>query len=111
MKKILNFILFFVALFFVFFLMPSFSNAATPVNDEESLNSEIQSADPGATITLQNDITVTKPIVIAKELVIDGNGHNVVGSNDWTSTSGNQTMFTAQFSDAKLTLKDINLYL
>ena len=109
MKKILNFILFFVALFFAFFLMPSFSNAATPVNDEESLNSEIQSADPGATITLQNDITVTKPIVIAKELVIDGNGHNVVGSNDWTSTSGNQTMFTAQFSDAKLTLKDINL--
>ena len=58
---------------------------------------------------MQNDITVTKPIVIAKELTIDGNGHNVVGSNDWTSTSGNQTMFTAQLSDAKLTLKNINL--
>ena len=58
---------------------------------------------------MQNDITVTQPIVIAKELTIDGNGHTITGSSDWTSTSGNQTMFTAQFSDAKLTLKNIKL--
>ena len=109
MNKTIKFILFFIAIIAFALLMPNFSNAATTVYAEESLNSAVSSADYGATITLQNDITVTKPIVIAKELTIDGNGHNVVGSNDWTSTSGNQTMFTAQFSDAKLTLKNINL--
>ena len=109
MKNTIKLVLFFIAVAIISLIVPNSSFAATPVHDEESLNSEISSADPGATITLQNDITVTKPIVIAKELTIDGNGHNIVGSNDWTSTSGNQTMFTAQFSDAKLTLKNIKL--
>lgn len=109
MKNSLKFILFFIAIISMLFIIPSFSNAATPVTDEESLNNAISSADVGATVTLQNNITVTKPIVIAKELTIDGNGFTVTGSSDWTSTSGNQTMFTAQFSAAKLTLKNINL--
>ena len=90
-------------------VVPNISSAATFVTDESTLRSTIESADYGATITLQNDITVTQPIVIAKELTIDGNGHTITGSSDWTSTSGNQTMFTAQFSDAKLTLKNIKL--
>ena len=109
MKKTIKLILFFMVISILSLLIPNFSNAATLVYDETSLNNEISSADAGATITLQNDITVTKPIVITKELTIDGNGHNIVGSNDWTSTSGNQTMFTAQLSGAKLTLKNINL--
>ena len=110
MKKSIKLMLFLAVTAFIAFTIPNFSNAAdNTAHDEESLNSVINSADPGTTITLENDITVTKPIVIAKELTIDGNGHNVVGSNDWTSTSGNQTMFTAQLSDAKLTLKNINL--
>ncbi len=109
MNKTIKFILFFIITAIFAIILPNYSNAATTAHDEESLNSVISSADPGATITLQNDITVTKPIVIAKELTIDGNGHNVVGSNDWTSTSGNQTMFTAQFSAAKLTLRNIQL--
>lgn len=109
MNKTLKFILYFIATLIFALLIPTNSKAATTVHDEESLNNEINSADSGATITLENDITVTKPIVIAKELTIDGNGHNIVGSNDWTSTSGNQTMFTAQLSAAKLTLKNVNL--
>ena len=109
MNKTIKFILFFIVTAIFAIMLPNYSKAATTAHDEESLNSVISSADSGATITLQNDITVTKPIVIAKELTIDGNGHNVVGSNDWTSTSGNQTMFTAQFSSAKLTLKNIQL--
>ena len=109
MNKTIKFILFFIMTAIFAIMLPNISHAATTAHDEESLNNVISSADPGATITLENDITITKPIVIAKELIIDGNGHNVVGSNDWTSTSGNQTMFTAQFSDAKLTLRDINL--
>ena len=109
MKNSIKFTLFSIAIIFMSFLIPNSSKAVTPVTDEESLNSVISSADVGATVTLQNNITVTKPIVIAKELTIDGNGYTVTGSSDWTSTSGNQTMFTAQFSAAKLTLKNINL--
>ena len=109
MKKTIKFILLSILIVGFSLLIPNLSYAARTVYDEDTLNSEISSADPGETISLQNDITVTKPIVIAKELTIDGNGHNIVGSNEWTSTSGNQTVFTAQFSDAKLTLKNINL--
>ena len=109
MKKTIYFVLFFMAILTLAVVMPNISSAATFVTDESTLRSTVESADPGATITLQNDITVTQPIVIAKELTIDGNGHTITGSSDWTSTSGNQTMFTAQFSDAKLTLKNIKL--
>lgn len=91
--------------------IPSISNAAATetANDEESLINAIQNVDDGGTVEIQNNITVTKPIVIQKELTIDGNGYTIAGSTDWTSTSGNQTMFTAQFAAGKLTLKDINL--
>ena len=109
MKNLIKSLIFTGIIFIITLIIPNISNAATPVTDEESLNNAVSSADVGATITLSNDITVTKPIVIAKELIIDGNGHTITGSSDWTSTSGNQTMFTAQFSAAKLTLKDINL--
>lgn len=109
MKNTIKLIMFFLLILTIFLVIPNFSNAQTPVTDEESLNNAISSADVGATVTLQSNITVTKPIVIAKEMTIDGNGFTITGSSSWTSTSGNQTMFTAQFSDAKLTLKDINL--
>ena len=109
MKNTIKSIVFFISMIGILLINPNFSNAATPITDESSLLSAISSADSGATITLQNNITVTAPIVIAKELTIDGNGYTVTGSSDWTSTSGNQTMFTAQLSNAKLTLKNINL--
>ena len=109
MKSTKNLTMLFLIVFAILVGIPVFSNAATPVTDEESLLSAIASADSGATISVQNNITVTKPIVIAKELTIDGNGYTIVGSTEWTSTSGNQTMFTAQLGDAKLTLKDIDL--
>ena len=93
------------------FCIPYISNAATTENatDEESLNTAIQNVDDGGTVEIQNNITVTKPIVVQKKLTIDGNGYTISGSTDWTSTSGNQTMFTAQFAAGNLTLKDINL--
>ena len=109
MKKTKKLILFFTIMIASLFAIPTLSNAATTVNDEESLNSAISSSDSGSTITLENDITVTKPIVIQKELTIDGNGHSVIGAESWTSTSGNQTMFTAQLAEGKLTIKDIKL--
>lgn len=109
MKNTIKIIVFFVSIFATLLFTKNISNAATNVTNEETLLSAISSADSGATVTLQNDIIVTKPIVIAKTLTIDGNGHSVVGSSDWTSTSGNQTMFTAQLSDANLTLKNITL--
>ena len=109
MKNTIKIIVFFMILLGSLLIIPNLSNAATPVTDETSLNEAVNTADSGSKITLQNDITVTKPIVIQKELTIDGNGHNVVGDNSWTSTSGNQTMFTAQLAEGKLTLKNINL--
>lgn len=108
-NNIIKIFLFFMAIMFIYFINSNFSNAVTPITDEASLNDAISSADSGATITLQNDITVTRPIVIAKELTINGNGYTITGDSSWTSTSGNQTMFTAQFSAAKLTLENIKL--
>ena len=110
MKNTIKLILFSVLIIGALLIVPNISNAAnTTANSEETLISAITSASKGDTITLQNNITVTKPIVITGEITIDGNGYTVSGSSDWTSTSGNQTMFTAQSTGSKLTLKDINL--
>ena len=109
MNKTIKFIIFCITILGISFFIPNFTKATTPVTDESSLLSAISSVGDGETITLQNNITVTAPIVIQKQITIDGNGYTITGSNDWTSTSGNQTMFTAQFSAGKLTLKNINL--
>ena len=110
MKNKLKLTILFILFFAILFILPNISNAATlNANDEESLNSVISSANSGDTIEIENNITVTKPIVIQKELIIDGNGYTISGSSDWTSTSGNQTMFTAQFAEGKLTLRNIDL--
>ena len=109
MKNTIKLLVFFIAIFATMLILPNLSNAATSVTDESSLLSAISSVGDGETISLHNNITVKAPIVIQKELTIDGNGFSITGSSDWTSTSGNQTMFTAQFSAGKLTLKNVNL--
>lgn len=110
MKNTIKIILFSLITLSALLFIPNTSKAATKtVNDEATLRTAVESADPGDVISLDNNITVKEPIVIAKELVIDGNGHTVTGADSWTSTSGNQTMFTAQLGSAKLTLKDITL--
>ena len=109
MKNTIKLLVFFIAIFATMLILPNLSNAATSVTDESSLLSAISSVSDGETISLHNNITVKAPIVIQKELTIDGNGFSITGSSDWTSTSGNQTMFTAQFSAGKLTLKNVNL--
>ena len=90
-------------------LIPNVSKATTPINSEETLRQAISSANSGETIILSDNITVTGPIVIDKDITIDGAGYTVTGADEWTSISGNQTMFAAQLSGAKLTLKNINL--
>ena len=110
MKNSIKITAIFAAILAILFIVPNASKATTrEVTDESTLISEINSANPGDTISIQNNITITQPIVIAKELIIEGNGYTLTGSEGWTSTSGNQTMFTAQLSDAKLTLRNINL--
>lgn len=109
MKSKVKFAVLFILVIAVLLIVPNISNAATTAKDEESLNSAIQSVEEGGTVELQGNITVTKPIAIQKELIIDGNGYTVSGSTEWTSTSGNQSMFTAQSTAGKLTLKDIDL--
>lgn len=111
MKNTIKIVLLLSFILFSLFCIPSISSAANIENatDEASLISAIQNVDDGGTVKIQNNITVTGPIVIQKELTIDGNGYTISGSTDWTSTSGNQSMFTAQFAAGKLTLKNINL--
>ena len=111
MKNTIKIMLFLTLIMLALLCIPVVSNAASTetATDEESLITAIQNVDDGGTVEIQNNITVTKPIVIQKTITIDGNGYTVAGSTDWTSTSGNQTMFTAQFAAGKLTLKDIDL--
>ena len=111
MKNTIKFMLFLTLTVLALFSIPNFTNAASTetATDESTLKSAIENVDDGGTVEIQNNITVTGPIVIQKKLTIDGNGYTISGSTDWTSTSGNQTMFTAQFSAGQLTLKDIDL--
>ena len=110
MKKLIKFAILLIVMLGALLVIPNISNAATlTANDEESLNNVISSSNNGDTIEIENNITITKPIVIQKELIIDGNGFTLTGADSWTSTSGNQTMITAQLSEGKLTLKDIKL--
>lgn len=111
MKNTIKIMLFITFILLALLCIPSISNAATTetATDESTLRSAIENVDDGGTVEIQNNITVTGPIVIQKELTIDGNGYTISGSTEWTSTSGNQTMFTAQFAAGKLTLKDIDL--
>ena len=111
MKNTTKFMLFLTLTVLALFCIPNFTNAASTetATDESTLKSAIENVDDGGTVEIQNNITVTGPIVIQKKLTIDGNGYTIAGSTDWTSTSGNQTMFTAQFSAGQLTLKDIDL--
>ena len=108
MKKTINLIIILFLALAILLILPNICRAAT-VTDEQTLNDAIQNAESGRTIEIQNNITITKPITVTKELIIDGNGYTLAGSTEWTSTSGNQTMFTASSSNAKLTLKDIDL--
>ena len=111
MKNTIKIMLFLTLIVIALLCIPSISNAASTetATDESTLIAAIQNVDDGGTVEIQNNITVTQPIVIQKTLTIDGNGYTIAGSTDWTSTSGNQTMFTAQFAAGKLTLKDIDL--
>ena len=108
MKSIVRMVLI-CAILVTCLLIPNVSKATTPINSEETLRQAISSANSGETIILSDNITVTGPIVIDKDLTIDGAGYTVTGADEWTSISGNQTMFAAQLSGAKLTLKNINL--
>ena len=111
MKKTVKIMLILTFALLALLCIPSFSNAAATetATDESTLKSAIENVDDGGTVEVQNNITVTGPIVVQKKLTIDGNGYTISGSTDWTSTSGNQTMFTAQLGAGHLTLKDIDL--
>ena len=110
MKKIFNIITFFTIIFTLLITFSNISNADTrEVTDEDSLIEEISNSSNGDTISIMDNINITKPIAISKEITIQGNGYTLTGDEAWTSTTGNQTMFTAQGTSAKLTLKNINL--
>lgn len=74
MKNTIKIVLFLTLTMLVLLCMPIVSNAASTetATDEESLITAIENVDDGGTVEIQNNITVTKPIVIQKTLTIDG---------------------------------------
>ena len=104
MKNTIKIVLFLTLTMLVLLCMPIVSNAASTetATDEESLITAIENVDDGGTVEIQNNITVTKPIVIQKTLTIDGNGYTVAGSTEWTSTSGNQQCLQLNWQQGNL---------
>ena len=72
MKNTIKIVLFLTLTMLVLLCMPIVSNAASTetATDEESLITAIENVDDGGTVEIQNNITVTKPIVIQKTLTI-----------------------------------------
>ena len=70
MKNTIKIVLFLTLIMLVLLCMPIVSNAASTetATDEESLITAIENVDDGGTVEIQNNITVTKPIVIQKHL-------------------------------------------
>ena len=68
MKNSIKITAIFAAILAILFIVPNASKATTrEVTDESTLISEINSADPGDTISIQNNITITQVNVKAAE--------------------------------------------
>lgn len=70
-----------------------------------------QNGDETTTITLDNDIVLTKHIGITGKVIIDGNGHTISASDEgWLdSDKSDQSLITATGSSANVTLKNLKL--
>lgn len=76
-----------------------------------TIEEAIQQAVSGDTLTLLKNVTITKPIIIDKNLIIDGGNHSITGG----TASGNNRqglfhMFNEADSPVSLTLKNIQLF-
>ena len=113
MKNTLKIALFFIIMIAFLLVVPSICNAANlEAGDEATLLNQINAATTDDVIVLTNDITVTGPIVInsGKTITIDGQSqYSLVGDENWTSTSGNQTMLVAENAGNNIVLKNITL--
>lgn len=124
MRNTLKITLVFVIIIAALLLIPNISNAATyEAKDAASLTDAINQAKElrgVQLITLTDNIIVEGPnpinvggtagsTSIKADIVIDGQGkYSITGSENWTSLSGDQSMFTAN-PQVKLTLKDVTL--
>ena len=87
MKKII-----FVSIFILGMIIPGLNVKATDVSNEEELRAAIQQ---GGDITLTEDIEVTEPLVIDKDVYIDGYGNDILMQGDntlLTVNSGNVSL-------------------
>ena len=87
MKKII-----FVSIFILGMIIPGLNVKATDVSNEEELRAAIQQ---GGDITLTEDIEVTEPLVIDKDVYIDGYGNDILIQGDntlLTVNSGNVSL-------------------
>ena len=123
MRNTLKITLALVVLVAALLLIPNICNAAYEVSDATELTNAINEAKElrgVQLITLTDDIVVEGPNTISvgqpngsttvlADIVIDGQGqYTITGAENWTSTSGDQSMFTAH-PGVKLTLKNVTL--
>ena len=99
-----------IVLLMALIFIPSFSNAATEVSDEDSLIAAIENPDTDNTISLKGNIQLTKPIgIVDKNITINGNGFTIsANSESWVPAGDNSTLITAG-SGAKVTLSNLKL--
>ncbi len=85
------------------------SNNVAKIGDTEyaTLAEAIYAATSGSEIKLLNDADVVNPIVISKNLQIDGDNHSINAT--YTGSNGNQTILTVSGSSNVLTIKNATI--
>ena len=104
MKKII-----FVSIFILGMIIPGLNVKATDVSNEEELRAAIQQ---GGDITLTEDIEVTEPLVIDKDVYIDGYGNDILMQGDntlLTVNSGNVSLGIVLYAGWNGSYENLNL--
>lgn len=85
--------------------------AEIKVTDETTLTNAVSTATTGDVIVLENDINLTKAIIVeGKEITIDGNGYSIIGTRELIGgVHDNITLITAQLDSAVIHFENITL--
>ena len=72
--------------------LPTEQKAVTVTKDGstsqfDSLEDALAAAEEGSTITLNENVSVTQRVLIAKGITLNGNGHSITGTGDFSSSS------------------------
>ena len=91
----------FLALFMVLCLSLSLVPAAFAAEDTTDLQQQINDATAGETVELTDDVTISQPLTINKQLTLDGNGHTL------TMTGSGYAIVVS--TDSEVTVQELNV--